>query len=731
MFRRLMTATGLAVVLTAPAFAQSQDPNYTGSIGTNILQFGVGTFQGATGFSSNGYWGDPNNFGAQSAYMENYGSAIQSIVDQGQQYQLNTMAGVGTAPGILIAPSVDPSATGTGSDASVWSWGVGQVAGFDLGYGSGSNNNFYGPDDIFSFVSQFGSAGNFTSFGPGPGFFGPEFVQAAINTNFAANRDTPLMSTVIVGGNQSAVNIVNSASLSLADTGGNGFIGQQAVGQSLAINIQQAIAYNGEAFAGTVAPTVQQAAVQINSASINLEGDASAIQTITLSRNADISAFVGNFATASSLANSLPTIDPTVRNIAQTAQFSLNQLSFSGAGTVNLKMGDGNAYNGSPYNSSVNVRMGNAASAFTGALVYRSDLVGTEPDVYDTYYLLQPGVGAATVSGVQQLATFSFDAIRAGKDSTVNLNLGTDQFGYYQTVDPSSYTIRGLNSTGYAYPTDITTSAPQNGPGSFVVGSNGYEASPFDAVFWDRGFQTFFAGNDSTTHSTMLNFITAQTGLGNAAVSGVANSYKIDPNNADYKPYFTQAFLVESNTIAAGGTVSGFLNQGIYAVGLGSCYDTYCQGSYTNLALAVTETGSATMSNVSQYASQQYNALSAGNGLVATTTSADQLPIASQINQVAAESFLYNSNVQAVYSNNGGAAISGAYQQSLISLNSVNAPSIAGTTLSQAAVGVGTYTYNTLSVNSNFNGSISGTQISQSSINSIVSPARPAVVGPN
>ena len=45
MSRRLLAATGLAVVLSAPAFAVDPAPAPV-ELGSNILQLGVGTYQG-------------------------------------------------------------------------------------------------------------------------------------------------------------------------------------------------------------------------------------------------------------------------------------------------------------------------------------------------------------------------------------------------------------------------------------------------------------------------------------------------------------------------------------------------------------------------------------------------------------------------------------------------------------------------------------------------------------
>ena len=585
------------------------------------------------------------------------------------------------------------------NDVSIY--GSGNVTAFA---GQTANNvaNAIGPQAYVAVGSPYSiqqGAGNYPTTGIGgeTTFANPAgYVdQSAVNI-IAAHGAPGTSNTVTAGGYQSGSNQINVANIAPV-TGSTGSL-VQASGDTSQDAFNGMFAHNdGTGSAAIIGSNgaggagYQSAFGSLNTASVFVTGGAVATNTTdptygtTLDSNqklfGDTEISSVNLAIANTSATSGPTtIDPSISNLNQAAQISINQLGFSTQGTTTgtgssavTTYAAGNVAltgnQGLPASADepedgttpgmISATLGNTAVAYAG-----------HGGVSSGYGLLgNAGVGTAQVSGVTQYASLSLNGISGGAGTSINL--GGDGYG---GTDPNS----GFNQS-------VSGETQQIG----TPNANGGNA-----------FDGYGLG--------IINGMGALTGSGNASITGAA----FTPGN------YTQAANIQQNSISTGGSLSGIATQNatdIASNGFGGINNDGPGLGYSNVAAAASQNGSASLKNVSQYMGQSLNTVAA-NGTSTGLT----------LNQNAGGTgdsgvYLGGNNVQ-IASGTTGSSILGGVQ---VVSNSVNVASLGGISgnITQSANNVGTSANNTMATslgpNTGFNSSASGSQSTSSQINVI------------
>ncbi len=506
---RLLASTAVAIVLASPAYAQSVNQN-TFTI-TDVV--GVPTVSGTAVSSTIN-----NNMTANSL-----GTIITSVGSQAGTNQVNA---VGATNPLFLSDS----------------YAINQAAGGGFTY-SGPNNG-------------------------GPSVSGAPIVgtvdQTTTNT-IGATSGSNAISSALAGGNQSAINNTNSAFFAPA-IGGAGSL-TQAGGSitSTTSNSITATVNNGNTFvqgSNGTAPGFQTAITTLNTATLQqgagLTAAPSTTPTSTLTLDQKVFSGTTLGATNAAIANSiasLPSLDPSVSNLNQSATIGANQLSLASASftsdsTTTLVpsqvslLGGQNLNAGTP--GALGLTLGNTAMSFSGTLAAGGPSVSATAD------------GIARVSGVTQSATLGLNNVIGGAATSIDFaNMEAPSTGFVQSASfvTSPYTI--------AVPT---------------VNSGGV------------------GGITGTGTAGTINLAAAVTRTGNSSITG-------SPTD------LTQSFRIDTNTIATGGSATGIVTQ--TASNLSPNADPL-----QNLASAISENGISSMTNVSQLGSQNVNSFAAGGGAI-------------------------------------------------------------------------------------------------------------------
>lgn len=404
-----MGATALALVLGAPAFAQTvinqpADPTIPVTIvetdSNSAVVFGSGPLvtsvesQVATAtyntIGSPGYPGSPQDYVGVTA-------GIVFGIPQG--YTINQAAGTyltGAAPGTVVAGSVKLTASNL----------IGAVA--------------FGPE-----VSTALAGGN-------------QFALTAVNTAFIA----PAPPT---GDPTATPSTLVPSTGSLTQVVGNAFL--DSVNRMFAVVTNGTAIVDGLGGVGgggfqTAIGTLNTGGVFLTPPTAPATGDATDL-TLLQKLTAPNTVIAVNSAIANSIASTSSIFDPTVENIAQTSTICVNQLSpVTGAASATMGLdGEQNGITpplaGAP--QLLTATLGNTAVAYTGAV---------NVSTYNLFSAV-PGNGAASVSGVTQNASFGLDNIFGGAgvnivlSNTTGQGPGTAADGFFQQVDGTSEDVVG------------------------------------------------------------------------------------------------------------------------------------------------------------------------------------------------------------------------------------------------------------------------------------------------
>lgn len=506
--------------------------------------------------------------------------------------------------------------------------------------------------------------------------FNPLVEMSAINVIEAVGTG-PALSNVVAGGNQLASNSVNVANIAPLPAGtlDVGVIGQSVANAGLlAINTMAATVQNGNASVigsdGLGGAGFQDAYGSLNTAGVLV----SRVTNLKLEQVlGDANTVVAtNSAIANSIASGMTMIDPSVSSLNQSSVVGINQLALASAGytptsptsaTVNLS----GAQNGTTpqdgfFPDRLQVTIGNSAAAYTGP--FSPDYnIGSNA----------PGNGIASVTGVTQNAGFGLNNVSGGAGVSLVLSAGA-----MPVVDP------GMPTYGFAFtPADGFT---QSIDGTYIGHSpiNG----PTQLVYTP----------DANVLPGVVNGIAARTDVGTASVTGSATA-------------LTQGFGLQLNSLSTGGSLSGVATQAAANINEGTVYSggngVQPVLGMANVTVANANTGTATITNVSQRMDQSVNTAGAGTGAPSLT-----------LTQLGGNIQLGSNNVQ-VAAASTSATITGAQQVANTGLNVASLGAASGM-ITQATTGpVNLGSTNQLVSLSGFNASTSGFQSSSTSINVI------------
>ena len=612
----LMASSGIALVLASPAFAQSVNQNTFTIEGTLV----------APTVNANPISSTINN----NMTANSLGTTITSVGSQAGTNQVNA---VGATNPLFLSDS----------------YAINQAAGGGFTY-SGPNNG--GPS-----VSGELIAGSVS--------------QTTANT-IGATSGSNAISSALAGGNQSAINNTNSAFFAPAIGGAGSLTQAGGAITSTTSNSMTATVNNGNTFiqgSNGTAPGFQTAITTLNTATLQqgagLTAAPSSTPTSTLTLNQKVFANTELGATNSAIANSiasLPTLDPSVSNLNQSAAIGANQLSlasasFTSGSTTTLVPSQVSLLGGQNLNSSVtggpaaaapSLTLGNTAMSFSGSLV-AAETDGTVPSVTTD--------GIARVSGVTQSATLGLNNVVGGAGTSIDFaNMEAPATGFVQSASLAAGT------------TPYTLAVP-------TVNSGGV-----------GGISTIGTGGT-------INLAAAVTRTGNSSITG-------SPTD------LTQSFRIDTNTIATGGSSTGIVTQ--TASDLSPNADPL-----QNLAVASSTNGISSLTNVSQLGSQNVNSFASGGAVNLA------------LNQTSSDLTLQNLNTQTA-TGSLNSNITGAAQLGNLSLNvaSVGTALNSGLGTSQLTQQAGNTTFNTTNsltagatTGNAFNASVNGSQQATSAIN--------------
>jgi hypothetical protein len=505
----------------------------------------------------------------------------------------------------------------------------------------------------------------------------------------------------------------------------------------------------------TIADTTsQQATDSLNSASVavtttaDMVGDSASGGALQkLSGNNSVTAV--NSAIANSIASQSTIFDPTVQNINQSSLVGINQLSFAStaASTVTLDGAqDGvteipTATEGALTfaQGTLSAVVGNTAAAYTGP----------SSASYNLFSPAVTGNGNASVSGVTQNTSFGLNNVVGsiasadgvtpvtGNTSLVLTN-SEDLFdGFSQTVAGAGTTIPAESLTGPtgAFGNVINGIAARSNIGSASItgvsaltttdGVTSINSADLTQAFTNQqnsittggtlsGVATQTASDFTAPLGGTVDGFTFGAGYYNAAVANV-NTGPASITNV------SQELDQSLNSVSAGNLgYPGSLSPAISAtpLTLTQTYNGVTPGEGgvpvtlgSNNVQAAVGSSSATISGAVQLLNTSINVAAAalGNNYLGTGTSG--------LAQTATNANLANSN-QLIASSLNNSSISGAQQQAASSVNVAQLGSVLGA-VTQTATNVSLTNANALVAVSGFNASLSGAQMATSQINVI------------
>lgn len=430
---------------------------------------------------------------------------------------------------------------------------------------------------------------------------GGDLTLTSSNTNSATGTSTLYGNSLNVFGSQNSANVVNQAMVS-GSTAGSSFDFNQVLNKAL---------------------TTGASPVPVYTASLT---------------------------STNSMTGSATTGALMVGNGLQSASNSLNTGFFAGASatgtanTVNMQQNTGVIDV-----TGTNLALGNVTSGVAPTIdpaivnlgqVSRTDLNS-----------LGIGSGATALNGSQT------------QSGTATITFGNTAVAYTGTADLTSYNIPS-NKTAGTGATSVSSTAQtalvnlNNVSGTAdlaLAGSGGVDA-------YTQTYNASLAPTSANVYSGAVNLMAANTGTGNASISGTLST--VDGKTTTST---SQAFGISGNSMA-GSSLSGSLTQ--TATDLANASSSPVLGisptpkGYVNVALGNSATGNASLSNVAQSGNQTYNSVAAGSASGLT------------LNQVTGGA-MAGGNIQLAMAN-GNASITGASQSSNLGANVVNLGALGG-----------------------------------------------------
>ena len=500
-----------------------------------------------------------------------------------------------------------------------------------------------------------------------------KFTQSTTNSISASGIGTSgYLANVLAGGNQNAVSGVNTAALGMQN--GSALTLQQAQNGTPAAASSQTSTNAISAFSVTGNTAVngyggaQNAQTVLNAGLLAIGAGATSAGSASVALD-QVQKGLGAAATSTNSAlagvnyGTSPVIDPSVSNLNQKAGISLNTFQATGGNLALANGPDGvNATTGLPVGGQ-NLSLANGAYNLSNNALATT---GVSSSGLGTVAGATTGVGSTAISGVTQNASLN---VNSAGNTGGNLSLGN-------TVSPFT----------------------QNVAGAYVA--------PIGATLVSAVLNTSLTASTPTTN--VANSALAQTGSGNAAISGSTTSA-------------SQYGAQNLNTISSTGVLSGALSQTAGGATLvSSTISPYSTAAYTgagitgasltNSAIAATQYGGASVTNMGQV---QNNTINAVNGAAGVGLTMQQLAVGATGVLTAG-----GNNVQLASTAGGASTISNGQQ----ALNAgVNVASIGGVlqgSAQQIAKDITTTNTNTLGAAGGA-AVVTGSQVSVSGVNVI------------
>ena len=476
---QLVGATGIALILATPGFAQTV---------TNQVSSGGNAQTNTLGSTSTGT-----------------GITVVNVTSQNGSAAVNQIGGLLPSPGVA-SPSVSVT---TVNDT---------VGGFQLQQAL----------DVGA-TATLGNTNNVAAIGNSPL---ASSVTAAGNQSASGNLNTAAFATANLGTAPAQGSLIQALG-----TGSTGLAGAVGITSSNSISAQAA---NGAATVGIAGTTtLQSASANINSA-LASPGSAGAILGLDqkAQNGSGVTTTTTNVARANSLNGGIPTIDPSVNSLTQAAQTNVNTFSSIGTNPISLAnatstggVGSGgqNATftplvedTGNPFSAT----QGNLATATTGTAGVSAAL----------------GVGSTAVNNVSQLSTLNVNTVAGGGSvnfgnssspfqQTSDLSTGAATISGATTAAPVTATL-GVTSPGIL----ANGQAALTNNGNATINASGASAQQYGLSVNSATSAGVISGNLLQSNAGLaapssVNAAAASTGLGNASINSLAQQQVAMLNN--------------------------------------------------------------------------------------------------------------------------------------------------------------------------------------------------------